>query len=111
MTPRNPAAYLGEMCPFNLACNDVARRSVGPPNVDKAGRAAYCLDVTDLKAAYLTAHLEPDISLFLEPPPGVDVDGLRTKVDKGTLWQHARSARGGSSFIQSRWTRPYFTQH
>ena len=40
----------------------------------------YLLDVTDLRAAYLTAHLEPDISLFLEPPPGVKVEegfGLR----------------------------------
>ena len=40
----------------------------------------YCIDVTDLKAAYLTAHLEPDVTLFMEPPPGVDVQdgfGLR----------------------------------
>ena len=33
----------------------------------------YCIDVTDLEAAYLTADIEPDISLFVEPPPGVDV--------------------------------------
>ena len=40
----------------------------------------YCVDVTDLKAAYLTAHLEPDVTLFMDPPPGVDVEegfGLR----------------------------------
>ena len=40
----------------------------------------YCIDVTDLEAAYLTANIEPDISLFIEPPPGVDVPdnyGLR----------------------------------
>lgn len=40
----------------------------------------YEIHVTDLKAAYLTAFLEPDITLFLEPPPGVDVEegfGLR----------------------------------
>ena len=40
----------------------------------------YCLDVTDLKAAYLTAHLEPNVVLFLEPPPGIEVEdgfGLR----------------------------------
>ena len=40
----------------------------------------YCIDVTDLKAAYLTAFLEPDLTLFMEPPPGVEVErgfGLR----------------------------------
>ena len=40
----------------------------------------YEIHVTDLKAAYLTAFLEPDITLFLEPPPGVEVEegfGLR----------------------------------
>ena len=40
----------------------------------------YCIDVTDLEAAYLTADIEPDISLFIEPPPGVEVPddwGLR----------------------------------
>ena len=40
----------------------------------------YCIDVTDLEAAYLTADIEPDISLFIEPPPGIDVPdnwGLR----------------------------------
>ena len=40
----------------------------------------YCIDVTDLEAAYLTAGIEPDISLFIEPPPGVNVPegyGLR----------------------------------
>ena len=31
------------------------------------------MDVTDLEAAYLTAFIEPSISLFIEPPPGVDV--------------------------------------
>ena len=33
----------------------------------------YCLDTTDIKAAYLSAYLEPDITLFIDPPPGVDV--------------------------------------
>ena len=40
----------------------------------------YEIDVTDLESAYLTANIEPDISLFIEPPPGVDVPkgyGLR----------------------------------
>ena len=38
------------------------------------------IDVTDLEAAYLTAHLEPNVTLFMEPPPGVQVEpeyGLR----------------------------------
>ena len=40
----------------------------------------YVIDTTDIKAAYLSAYLEPDITLFIEPPPGVDVPtgyGLR----------------------------------
>ena len=38
------------------------------------------VDVTDLESAYLTADLEADISLFIEPPPTVNVPegwGLR----------------------------------
>ena len=40
----------------------------------------YEVDVTDLEAFYLTAFVEPNITLFLEPPPGVQVEdgyGLR----------------------------------
>ena len=40
----------------------------------------YLIHVTDLEAAYLSAFIEPDIQLFLDPPPGVDVPegfGLR----------------------------------
>ena len=40
----------------------------------------YCMDVVDLKAAYLTADIEPHITLFVDPPPGVKVEdgyGLR----------------------------------
>ena len=40
----------------------------------------YALHQTDLKAAYLTAPIEPGIEMFLDPPPGVHVQkgmGLR----------------------------------
>ena len=40
----------------------------------------YEIDVTDLKVAYLTCYLEPNVTLFMEPPPGVEVEpgyGLR----------------------------------
>ena len=40
----------------------------------------YEVDVTDLESAYLTCYLEPNITLFMEPPPGVEVEkgyGLR----------------------------------
>ena len=40
----------------------------------------YCIDVTKLEVAYLTADIESDISLFIEPPPGIEVPdywGLR----------------------------------
>ena len=37
----------------------------------------YVIHQTDLKAAYLTAPLEPDVQMFIEPPPGVNVpDGF-----------------------------------
>ena len=40
----------------------------------------FCIDVINLKAAYLTADIEPDITLFIDPPPNVKVKegyGLR----------------------------------
>ena len=41
----------------------------------------YAIHQVDLKAAYLTAPLEPDIEMFLEPPPGVHVpDGMGLRV-------------------------------
>ena len=29
----------------------------------------FCIDVIDLKAAYLTADIEPNITLFIDPYP------------------------------------------
>ena len=40
----------------------------------------YAMHVVDLKAAYLTADIEPHITMFLDPPPGIEVKpgyGLR----------------------------------
>ena len=40
----------------------------------------YEIDVTDLEAFFLTANIEPEITLFIDPPPGVEVEegyGLR----------------------------------
>ena len=41
----------------------------------------YSMHQVDLKAAYLSAPLEPDIEMFLDPPPGVHVpDGMGLRV-------------------------------
>ena len=43
----------------------------------------YACHQSDLKAAYLTAPIEPDIELFMDPPPGVEVpDGYSMRVVK-----------------------------
>lgn len=70
----------------------------------------YCLDTTDIKAAYLSAYLEPDITLFIDPPPGVDVpEGYGLRLIKALLRQHAgrptprraQTQRAGISRIQT----------
>ena len=41
----------------------------------------FALDQTDLAAAYLTAPIEPEFEMFMEPPPGMTVkDGMGLRV-------------------------------